>query len=231
MKKVLIGLFAMSALAFADNGVNVYTKVGFDLKSKYTSFKFDEIGKSTSKKGAFSGTLALEATKNVNSAFELGLGIAYKTKEKNSELKLSKEVKEADGMGLKDGVVDVKIAVPRYRKIPVYLVAKYNFDLGSALKPYAKLDLGYSFNKANKAEHVAVYTPADEQAEKVVQKDSNSPKVKNSLYAALSVGAEYDNFLAELSYVHTPAKVKSEAGSFKYKNKAVKLSVGYKFSF
>lgn len=70
----------------------------------------------------------------------------------------------------------------------------------------------------------------------LVEKDfSGKLKFKNGLYASVGVGLEYRNFVTELAYVHTTAKIKwdDEDGSDteRYNNNALRLTVGYKFNF
>lgn len=108
-----------------------------------------------------------------------------------------------------------------YDSIPLFLTAKYNFNTGTAFKPYIKADLGYAFNKINKAE---IYVNG-------VKEEVGSGKMKNGLYTGIAIGIEYNNFLTELSYYLTKSKWVDDGESDKYDNKAVRLSVGYKFNF
>lgn len=119
-----------------------------------------------------------------------------------------------------DGVDNytLKGDMPAYNSIPLYLIAKYNFNLDSNFKPYVKADLGYSFNKGK-------YTFK-------LDNEETKAKAENGLYAGVGVGLEYNNFLTELSYTLTKSKLKWDNGEKdKYDNRAVRLSVGYKFNF
>lgn len=227
MKKILISLFALSSVAsFAmEKDFNVYTKLGVDVYSNYTKF-VDDTGKSlTPKKGKFTYSLFLEATKNVTPNFELGFGVGHIAR-KNSSHSYS-GVDEDDGTKF-----TLSYKVPRYKSIPLYAIAKYNFDLGSELKPYVKADLGYSFNKINNSSVYAniVTENGDSGREKLTD-----VKIKNGLYTTIGAGVEYRNFLTELSYSFNKAKVNltdsDGTSSIKYNNKAIRLSVGYKFNF
>ncbi len=219
MKKVLIGLFALASVsAFANEGINVYGRIGLDVHSKFNTIK-EEGYKDTPKKGKTGVNFALEVTKDITPNLELGAGLAY-TVRKDSKM---------NGTYVEKGIkrFDYKMDIPRYESFPLYLTAKYNFDINSAVKPYVKADLGYSFNKNIKAkgEEIDLHT-------KKVDPWSNTIKVKNGLYTAIAIGAEYNNFITDLAYVHTNAKLKYDDGDTdKYNNGAVRLSVGYKFNF
>lgn len=124
----------------------------------------------------------------------------------------------------------VKLEVPRYDSFPLYVTGKYNFILDSDIKPYIKADLGYSINRAKKNASLTETTTFDKTTNTEIT--YVKPKVGNGLYYAVGVGAEYQNFLTELAYVHTDAKIKwSNGEKSKYNNNAVRLSVGYKFSY
>lgn len=109
---------------------------------------------------------------------------------------------------------------------PLYLTGKYNFNLDSEIKPYIKADLGYSFNKVQKLSGRSF-----DKDDKTIENYSEKVNFSNGLYASIGLGLEYKNFTTELAYVHTNAKIKSENESDKYNNNALRLSVGYKFSF
>lgn len=203
MKKLLIGLFALTtAVSFAQANVNTYVKLGVDVHSK---FKYDEEEVNFPKK-AKGYALFLENTYNLNENVELGLGlglIARKSKKVN--------LVDEDGDAWKG-------KAPSYNSIPLYLIGKFNLNTNSAFKPYLKADLGYSFNRMK-------YTIE-------IGDEKETAKAVGGLYAGIGFGAEYNNFVADLSYVHTAGKYKWDEGEKeKVKNRAVRLSVGYKFSF
>lgn len=217
MKKILLGLMiASSAISFADQGVNIYGKFGVDVISRFN--KIDDEGETLIKgKGNVAPAIFLEVTKNITPDFEAGLGIGYiwRGKEKydfeNTEEKFNGDF-------------------PRYDSVPLYLIGKYNFNLDSEFKPYVKADLGYSFNKAKNSSGTDV-----DKVNNITDEFSGKIKFKNGLYTSVGVGLEYRNFVTELAYVHTSAKVKwgdeDGSGNDRYNNNAVRLTVGYKFNF
>lgn len=223
MKKILISLFALSSVAsFAmEKDFNVYTKLGIDAYSNYTKV-VDEDGGATifPKKGKVGNpSLFLETTKNITPNFELGFGLGYISRRDSSHS--YSEVNNGTRFSL-------SYKVPRYKSIPLYATAKYNFNLDSEFKPYVKADLGYSFNKANKSSLYANIVNENDASRRVEKVDL---KVKNGLYTTIGAGVEYRNFLTELSYSFNKAKVNSTYGNFKYNNHSIKLSLGYKFNF
>ncbi len=208
MKKVLIGLFALASVsAFANEGINVYGKFGLDFTSKFTN----NSEWLTSKTKKIAPNFTIEVTKDVTSNLELGAGIGY-TIRKGKKVSTSYE-EDRDQYEVHTEYITYKS--PAYNSIPLYLTAKYNFDLNSSIKPYLKADLGYSFNRMKKNHRIdgKVYS-TDNATNKVtlVEEETGSEnlkgKVTNGLYAAVGVGAEYNNFLVDLSYVHTNAKIK-----------------------
>jgi hypothetical protein len=77
-----------------------------------------------------------------------------------------------------------------YDSVPLYVTARYNFVNKSEFKPYAKMNLGYSFNMNDGSYN---YTVSGIQ----VDIDMNA---KNGLYAAIGGGVEYKGYTADLSY-------------------------------
>ena len=217
MKKILLGLLVLSsAVSFANQGINVYGKFGVDVVSRFN--KISEEGETFIKsRGKVAPAIFLEATKNVTPDFEAGLGVGYIWRGK-------------ENYDFEDSEDKVTGKFPRYDSIPLYLTGKYNFNLNSEIKPYVKADLGYSFNRAKKS----TGTDLDKMTN-TVEDFSEKIKFKNGLYASVGVGFEYRNFVTELSYVHTTAKIKwdDEDGSDteRYNNNALRLTVGYKFNF
>ena len=217
MKKILLGfMIASSAISFADQGVNIYGKFGVDVISRFN--KIDDEGETLIKgKGNVAPAIFLEATKNLTPNFEAGLGIGYIWRGKENY-----EFEDSDGK--------TTGKFPRYNSVPLYLTGKYNFNLDSEVKPFVKADLGYSFNRAKKL------TGTDfDKMTNTTEDFSGKIKFKNGLYTSVGVGLEYRNFVTELAYVHTSAKVKwgdeDGSGNDRYNNNAVRLTVGYKFNF
>ena len=222
MKKVLLGLFALASVsAVAAEGVNVYGRLGFDVYSHYNKLVDKEDGQTLVKaKGRVAPSIAVEVTKDLGSNFEAGLGLGYVWHGK-------RDYKETgiDDDGTK---YEAKGKVPAINSIPLYVTGKYKFDTGSDIKPYVKADLGYSFNKMKKSFTV---TAKDLTTGETGTATYEGLKAKNGLYAGIGVGLEYSNVTADLSYVLTQSKIKDEDDSYKANNGAVRLTVGYKFTF
>lgn len=232
MKKILLGLFAIMSISTtaANNGVNVYGRFGLDVYSHYNQVSqkdpiFEARRESSMKaKGKVAPSIAIEITKDLNTNFETGIGIGYVWHGKRD---LNEKIFDADGDFA--GTIDGK--VPAVNSIPLYLTGKYKFDTNSNVKPYIKADLGYSFNRMKNSFDVT--NPEDGDIYPY-----NRVKAKNGLYTAIGVGVEYNNITADLSYVFTAAKVKTsgvvdedENRTLKANNSAIRLTVGYKFSF
>ena len=190
MKKFLLGLLVLSsAVSFANQGINVYGKFGVDVVSRFN--KLSDEGETFVKgKGKVAPAIFLEATKNVTSNFEAGLGIGYIWRGKENY-----EFEDSDGK--------TTGKFPRYNSVPLYLTGKYNFNLDSEVKPFVKADLGYSLNRAKKFTGKDFYKMTN-----TTEDFSEKIKFKNGLYASVGVGFEYRNFVTELDYVHTTAKIK-----------------------
>ncbi|MGL4670851.1 outer membrane beta-barrel protein [Cetobacterium sp.] len=197
---------------------NIYAKAGLDVWSEYDSFKFD-VNSNNKDTDNLGFEFALEATKILADYFELGLGVAYQNHAET-----------------KDNTLNIfngfdKFEMPKYDSVPVYAVAKYNFNTDSAFKPYLKANLGYSFNFENGD---AENSYANDKFEGF---DKYSTNVKNGLYYGAGVGVEYNNFFTDVMYSVNEAKatLKNEDGeylgkkSFDYSR--VTLGFGYKFNF
>ena len=218
MKKVLLGLFALASVsAVAAEGVNVYGRLGLDVYSHYNKLVDREDGQTLLKaKGKVAPSIALEVTKDLGSNFEAGLGLGYVWHGK-------RDYKETDD---KD---EYTAKFPAINSIPLYVTGKYKFDTGLDIKPYVKVDLGYSFNKMKKSIAVTEKDLTTGETETVT---AEGLKAKNGLYAGIGVGVEYNNVTADLSYVFTGAKYKDIDGDTAKANKgALRLTVGYKFAF
>lgn len=235
MKKILLTTFILSlgSYAFADNMKesgerHLYLKAGGNLYSEYSAYKDKglTIGKSQKISNGetedFGYELAIEVTKNVTDSLELGLGVAYQN---NSELKKYNVVQPTGDL--------LNYTVGNYNSIPVYLTGKYNFDTINNWKPYLKANLGYSFNIQEKDSNIPNPWPAEYKT-----------KVKNGLYTGIGVGAEYNNFLVDLTYSVNYAKatlelkdnpegdreyIKTKSQSLNYSK--LTLSVGYRFDY
>ena len=125
----------------------------------------------------------------------------------------------------------IKAEIPRYDSFPLYVTGKYNFNTDSEIKPYVKVDLGYSFNRTRGHASYSDTITMDGK-NRVLITEYIKPKVKNGIYYSAGVGLEYYNFVTELAYVHRDAKIKwSDGSKSKYNNNLVQFAVGYRFSF
>lgn len=248
MKKILLGLFAITSVsAIAAEGINVYGRLGLDIYSRYNNFSYSynetgnetgndyyrvsratnpidpEINSSVKSKGRIAPSIALEITKDLGSNFEAGIGLGYVWHRRRSY--------EENGIN-SDGVrYHGNGKIPAINSVPLYVTGKYKFNTNSNVKPYIKADLGYSFNRMKSSFDV---NGVDQYGGTYTTKYEGL-KAKNGLYTAVGFGAEYNNVTIDLSYVFTGAKVRisDEEGtnSFRANNSAIRLTVGYKFSF
>ena len=214
MKKLLLGLFVLGAIsaAAADNGVNVYGRLGLDVASRYNKLVWADDGtEAVSATGKVAPSIAIEVTKNFTKNFEAGVGLGY--------VSHGKRAVKGDGQKLGN--------LPAINSVPLYATAKYTFGT-SDLKPYVKADLGYSFNNMKGS------TTLTDGIDTV---ELSGLKVSNGLYTSVGVGLEYNNITADLAYVFTGGKYNftsddpddniGNSGN----NSAVRLTVGYKFNF
>lgn len=209
MKKILLGLLALSSLSFAE-GNYINFKVGKDVASEYKSFS-DADGKllnDKTKKDGFS--IAVEAMKSLNENIDLGLGVAY---QKHDARKTYTQNYDGGFVTTKGGDFD---------SIPVYVVGKYNFNINSEIKPYIQGNLGYSFN----------INESDVKSNDGTDSWTIPASVENGMYWSLGTGVEYRNYTVDLSYGVNKAKLKDNEGAkIKADYKSVTLAVGYKFNF
>ena len=226
MKKVLLGLFVLASVsAVAAEGVNVYGRLGLDVYSHYNKIVDENNGETMLKaKGKLAPSIAVEVTKDLGSNFETGLGLGYVWHGKR-DYKINNVVGD-DGNEYEED----RGKYPAINSIPLYVTGKYKFDTGSDIKPYVKVDLGYSFNKMKKS---MIGTGKNLTTGDTGTVTVEGLKAKNGLYAGIGVGVEYNNITADLSYVFTGAKYKykDESDADKANNGAVRLTVGYKFAF
>lgn len=215
---------------------NIYGKVGLDVWSEYDEWK-DEEGVKANKKDTknLGFEVALEGTRNITDNFELGLGVAYQNHAKPESNKYTYSESE----GIVSYNEELKYEMPKYDSVPLYAVAKYNFETNTAFKPYLKANLGYSFNfedgdaKETYTESIKIGTYTDSYTDSY----KYSANVKNGLYYGVGAGVEYENFFVDLMYQVNEAKVElKEADGYSLGKKdfdysRVTLGFGYKFSF
>lgn len=224
MKKMLFGLgvFVLGTTVFGEEN-HLYLKAGGNIFSRYS--KYSEKGVATTedrltkgKTKGFGYELAIEGTRDISNNIEVGLGIAYQNNNKTKNYSFT-----ADG-------VKSTTTVGKYDSVPLYVLGKYNFESINDWKPYVKMNLGYTFN-INEDKTKMVYTEGNEN-----RNYSFKTKVKNGLYFGIGAGAEYNNFLIDLTYSvnHGKAQIIEDAAKTKYQHfdfGRVILSAGYKFDF
>lgn len=213
MKNILIGMVAMSCVALASEGTNLYLSTGIDISGKFEEAKItkgkdsQKLNKHDSEKSGFE--LTAEVTKEMVPNLELGLGLSYQDHDRPEALHVSSE--------------KVTIKNTGYKSMPLYLVGKYNIPVESNVKPYLKANLGYSFNFGEK----------DLSFKGVDGKLGTS--IDNGLYYGLGAGVEYNNFIVELMYKVNQADVEYKGAGIKVKDSydysRTTLSFGYKFNF
>lgn len=202
---------------------NIYGKIGIDVWSEYDEWKYENTKANKKKTKDLGFEIALEATRNLTDSFELGLGVAYQNHSKPKSNKKTYNNFET-----------IKSEMPKYDSVPLYAVAKYNFNTDTSWKPYLKATLGYSIN----------FEDGDAKETYTYNSLTNSYKyktdVKNGLYYGVGAGIEYDNFFADLMYQVNEAKAKitDEENGINYGSKKndfdysrVTLGFGYKFSY
>ncbi|WP_028856500.1 OmpW family outer membrane protein [Psychrilyobacter atlanticus] len=214
MKKVLLGLAALSAVSFAAQGdTYLNARFGGDLGASYTGYKEEGMDFLNDETDGFGGELALEGYKSITDNFDLGLGLAYQFHADRKKQGISEVGNEGEVSGAE------------YKSLPIYLTAKYNFNLDSDIKPYLKANLGYSFN----------FDGSDLEAKGTGTNTGQNYKmnadVENGLYWALGGGVEYKNFTVDLMYAVTKAETEVKELDGKEDNDygRVVLSAGYRF--
>lgn len=237
MKKILLGLFALSAVSFAMDE-NIYLKIGGDLAGGYTAYKID--GETVLKKGGkgLGWEIALEATDQYTDNFEFGVGLGYQDHGKGKTGHLPDEYYPQ--------FVD-NIKFNGYYSGVLYFTGKYKFQPINNFTPYIKGNLGWSFNNTkNGSVKIDGWDYFDTQNGKTTAKkfsDSFNTKVKNGLYTGAGIGFEYNEiFTVDLMYQLNKAKLQIdipdednngnefyEKYSSKYDYSRVTLSVGVKF--
>ena len=118
----------------------------------------------------------------IRDSLEFGAGISYQN--------------HGSTKSLNDKDFDIKLDMPKFTSIPIYLTTKYNIPTNSNIKPYLKADLGYSFNHNSGDLKFTDY----EETIKI------SSDIKNGLYFGVGAGVEYNNFVADLMYKVNKAK-------------------------
>ena len=131
MKKILLGLFAISALSYGASNNHLYLRGEFSPFANYDIESQNKIQNKDKIDEAEYG-FAFEVMQDITREVEFGLGIGY---QRHGDFSY-----EYDYNGAK---------LPRFASVPVYVTGKYKlFNVGQ-WTPYLKGDLGYSFNDLN----------------------------------------------------------------------------------
>ena len=214
IKKILLGMTTLSCVALASQDTNLYLKTGADIWQKFDVITPRDSETINRKKADRMGyELTIETTREIYPNLELGAGISYQD--------------HGSTKSLNDKDFDIKLDMPKFTSIPIYLTTKYNIPINSNIKPYLKADLGYSFNHNSGDLKFTDY----ELGETI----KVSSDIKNGLYFGVGAGVEYNNFVADLMYKINKAKFETSTPYGKTKDdfdySRVTLSVGYKFNF
>lgn len=214
IKKILLGMTTLSCVALASQDTNLYLKTGADIWQKFDVITPKDSETINRKKADRMGyELTFEATREIYPNLEFGAGISYQD--------------HGSTKSLNDKDFDIKLDMPKFTSVPIYLVTKYNIPTNSNIKPYLKADLGYSFNHNGGDLKFTDY----ELGETI----KISSDIKDGLYFGVGAGVEYNNLVADLMYKINKAKFEVETPDGKSKNNfnysRVTLSVGYKFNF
>lgn len=155
--------------------------------------------------------IAGEYRKQINDAFDLGVGIAYNYNKLSSK-------KLGDGYTTKG-----------LHSVPIFGTARYNFRNSSDVTPYVKANLGFAFNSGSiKHEEIILTSALKEEA-----------KFKSGLYYGVGAGLTYNNFVADLSYNINALRFKynrelnttTVSGKETFNHGMLTLSVGYTLGF
>lgn len=218
MKKVLLGLAALSCVSLAAEGTNVYLKAGADILQRFDETKYNTLKLNKEKGDDFGYELTVEVMREVYSNLELGFGLSYQD---HGDPKTS------------SNNFSEKYEMSGYKSVPIYITAKYNIPVKGNIKPYLKADLGYSFN--DERGNFKVIKTASSKASEPGYSRELLTKVENGLYYGIGAGAEYNNFVVDLMYKVNKAEMKADVLGERVKKdldySRVTLSVGYKFNF
>ena len=214
IKKILLGMTTLSCIALASQDTNLYLKTGADIWQKFDVITPRDSETINRKKADRMGyELTIEATREIYPNLEFGAGISYQD--------------HGSTKSLNDKDFDIKLDMPKFTSIPIYLTTKYNIPINSNIKPYLKADLGYSFNHNS-----GDLKFTDYELDETIKVSSD---IKNGLYFGIGAGVEYNNFVADLMYKINKAKFETSTPYGKTKDdfdySRVTLSVGYKFNF
>lgn len=217
MKKLLLIIFLLtgSSLALA---ANIQIKSGVDFLGN-----FDKLaGKSYDSKGT-GWDITLEGTESITENLEIGVGLSYQ-----DHGGLDKNIKKENP----DRSYENR-KIPGYSSFPVYLTAKYKFRNNSAIKPYVKVDFGYSFNVTDGKYKYTYYERnlLSPSGYDMIRSEEQDTEYKNGIYYGIGVGFEYNDFLVELMHKNNRGEIKAGTYKEKIEYDRITLSIGYRFNF
>ena len=126
MKKILLGLLAISAVSFAQKGdISIVPEYGIGFGAKY-----DDAPNVTDSTDGIGMSLSLESFYSLSDNFDLGLGVAYLKHADRKESTFHSE----------------KTSGAEYDSIPLYVSSKYYLTKGNTVDTFLKFNLGYAFN-------------------------------------------------------------------------------------
>ena len=174
MKKLILSIFMITALASFAEGNTVDVRAGFDFSSK-AKIKDEDVSFDLLKRGF---ELGAEYRRNLGTGFEVGGGIFYKANsfKKNA---VGEPILDEDGS-------ELNITSKKFNALPIYATARYNFATPSEdIVPYVKANLGYSINSGKlESKYAQNTTEYPDSAGRI----DESYKFKNGLYYGLGTG-------------------------------------------
>lgn len=259
MRKILLALILSFSIVAFSKEYNVYLGGGFNffndnghlnqIKNQDDFKKFVEVA-NKKKDNHFDKSnfnVKLEITKNLTKNIEIGVGgkfihnapFTYSVNKedypRNSQDDDAQKIKELDKFGF-------SITSSIYNSIPIYATLKYKFkDNSKELRPYVKVDLGYSFNigvKKPKFEYIVEGNKNKQSNGKdlkssfgKIKKKFDDMKVtsKNGIYAGLFAGVEYKNVFLEVGGTYNGGAIivnYSESGTRSPQNKTIYINSG-----
>ncbi len=137
MKKVLLGIFALSCISMAVE-TNVYLRAGGDISGEFDVLKAgvsgvldvsvnESIDVNDKDADGFGWEIAVEATREIYPNLEFGFGVAFQDHDRPEN---GVSYSEHDiGVANPDlGNINLSAYATGYNSIPLYLTMKYNFD-------------------------------------------------------------------------------------------------------
>jgi hypothetical protein len=202
MKKVLFGILALSTLAFSSEQGTSYVnlRLGLDAGSQYSPVStHDDVAEFAlgSETDGIGYEIAAEILYPSNERLDFGVGIAFQDHAKRDSQTL-------DTYWGDDGTYEGL----DYQSVPVYFTAQYKLSEDSKFNPYLKANFGYSFN----VNEQNIESPSGDG----YSSDYSHVDIKNGLYYAFGVGAEYENFTVDLMYSVNKATAEVENGVTMY---------------